>query len=361
MFFRQNITELDVIHKNLEARLEQLEARTSHADHVTDQQNYQHQHARSLSDNQHVHQPLHLNQSGQHLNHQQIHTHQSDQFLHIDPLTNNDLILIDHSKHDHQPIHSTTVISYKQEEPVSSYPTTQHSREQSLTNSSVDSSNSDDESSNSSSNVFGDNEMDPPSSTADPHVNITEERTNSNVIHKSTSSNSSNVLFDSCVSDSEDERLSVEADGQPCSVDRVVTMPLSNVVSCDQDDQRKMHVSIASNLTTVTPTELNSLTDDESNEQQSSLEDNRKQDEMAANSESSDESVTSPATSIVTQSLLNKDETTEEWQLVTDNLRDITNSLSQPPPTALHQEDEQTSFTLPPSSHSPVHKAPPMR
>ena len=125
-----------------------------------------------------------------------------------------------------------------------------------------------------------------------------------------------------------------------------------------------MHVSFASNLTTITPTELSSLSSDESiGHQSSSGEDNREQVEIetATNSESSEESEMSPATSIVTQSLLNKDEISEEQhQPVTDTLGDITSGLSHPPPVIVHQEDEQTSLTLP-SSHSPIHKSPPVR
>ena len=124
-----------------------------------------------------------------------------------------------------------------------------------------------------------------------------------------------------------------------------------------------MHVSFASNLTTITPTELSSLSDDESNGHQSSSgEDNREQVEieMVTNSESSEESETS--TSIVTQSLLNKDETMQEQQCQceTDTLGDITSVLSHPPPATMDQEDEQASLTLPPSC-SPVHKTPPVR
>ena len=87
-------------------------------------------------------------------------------------------------------------------------------------------------------------------------------------------------------------------------------------------------------------TELSSLSDDESNGHQSnSGEDNREQ-EMVTNSESSEESETS--TSIVTQSLLNKDETMEvqQHQCVTDNLGGITSGLSHLPPATMHQEDE---------------------
>ena len=141
---------------------------------------------------------------------------------------------------------------------------------------------------------------------------------------------------------------------------------MNAAVSHDQDDQQKMHVSFASNFTTITSTELSSLSNDESNgEQSSSGEDNREQVEIetATNSASSEESETSPATSIVTQSLLNKDEISEEQhqhQPVTDNLGDITSGLSHPPPVIVHQEDEQTSLTLP-SSHSSVHKPPPVR
>ena len=332
--------------------------------HLTNQQNYQYQDVKHLIDDQSLlnnHQSLHLSQSSQDL-HQYVHSDQSSQTLHVDPLMNNDPILIDHSKHDHQPVHGNEMVasSHKQEEPILSYTTThiQHSREQSPTNSSVDCSSSDDEGSNISSNVFGDNEMDPPASIVHPQLNNTVEAITNPVIHKSTSSSSS-VLSDSCVSDSEDERSSVEADGQPCYGDRVA-MALNTAVSCDQDNQQKMYVSIASNLTTVTPTELSSLSDDESNEQKSSsVEDNGEQDEikMAENSEGLE---TSPATSIVTQSLLNREETTEEQQHqpVTDDLKDITNSSSQPPPVTLHQEDEQTSFILLPSSHSTVQKSP---
>ena len=364
LFLRQNISELDAIHKNLETRLEQLETRTSHVHHLTNQQNYQHHDVKHLIDDRHLlinHQSLHVNQSSQEL-HQRSHTDQSSQTLHVDPLMNNDPILIDHSKYDHQTVHGSESVtsSHKQEEPISSYTTThiQHSRERSPTNSSVDCSSSDDESSIISSNVFGDNEMDPPSSTVHTHPNITAEATTNTIIHKSTSSNSS-VLSDSCVSDSEDERSSVEADGQPCYRDRVAMPLLNTAISCDPDDQHKMHVSITSNLTTVTPTELSSLSDDESGNEQisSSGEDNREQDEIKM-AESSEGLETSSATSIVTQSLLNKDETTEE-QPVTDNLRDITNSSSQPPPATL-QQDEQTSFILPPS-HSTTQKSPPMR
>ena len=297
--------------------------------------------------------------------HQHSHTDQSIQTLHVDPLMNNDdPILIDRSKHDHQPVHGSGPVtaSHVQVEPVSSYTTThiQHSREQSPTNSSIDCSSSssddddDDEGSNISSNVFGDSEMDPPSSTVHPHPSNKVEATINTVIHRSTSSSSS-VLSDSCVSDSEDERSSVEADGQPCYGDRIV----NTAVSCDQDNQDQ-HVSITSNLTTVTPAELSSLSDDESDEQtSSSVEDNREQDEikMAANGESSEGLETSSATSIVTQSLLNRDETMEEQphQPMTDNLRDITNGSSQPPPATLHQKDDQSS---PPSSHSTVQKSP---
>ena len=45
---------------------------------------------------------------------------------------------------------------------------------------------------------------------------------------------------------------------------------------------------------------------------------------------------------------------------MTNSLKDVTNSLLQPLPTTLHQEDERTSFTSP-SSHSPVQKSPPKR
>ena len=304
---------------------------------------------------------MHLNQDL----HQHSHTDQSSQTLHVDPLINNDPILIDQSKHDHQPVHGSEsfISSHVQVDPISSYTTThiQHSREQSPTNSSVDCSSSssgggddDDEGSNISSNVFGDNEMDPPSSIH-PHPSNTVEATTNTVTHKS-STTSSSVLSDSCVSESEDERSSVEADGQPCYRDRVA-IPLNTAASCDQDNQHDVHVSIASNLTTVTPAELSSLSDDESNEPtSSSVEDNREQDEikMAANGESSEGLETSPATSVVTQSLLNRDMTMEEQhhQTVTDNLRDVTNSSLQPPPATLHQEDEQTS---PPST---VQKSP---
>ena len=366
LFVRQNISELDLIHKNLEARLEQLETRTSHGHHLTDQQNHQ-QDTKHLSDDQLIYQSSNLGQSSQDL-HQHLHTDQSKQILYNYPPMNNDPILIDQSKHDHQCVHSKTMISpHKEDEPVTSCTTShiQHSREQSTTNSSVDYSSSDDDSSSSiPSNVFEDNEVEPPSSTVECYVN-TAEGTTGTVIHKSTSSNSSSVLSDSCVSDSEDEGSSVEADGQPYHGDTVVTT-LNAAVSHDQDDQQKMHVSFASNLTTITPTELSSLSNDESNgEQSSSGEDNREQVEIetATNSESSEESETSPATSIVTQSLLNKDEISEEQhqhQPVTDNLGDITSGLSHPPPVIVHQEDEQTSLTLP-SSHSPVHKPPPVR
>lgn len=351
---------MDVIHKNLEARLEQLETRTSHI--LTDQQNYQNQDAKHLTDDQHLinshHQSVHYNQTSQDSN-QHLHTDQCSQILHTDPLMNNDPILID--QHDNQPVHSSEpVITHNQERLISTH--VQHSREQSPISSSVDYSSSDDESSNISSNVSSDNEMNLPSSTVHPQVNSTIEETTSCVIHKSTSSGSS-VLSDSCVSDSESGRCSVEADGRPHYGDKV-TLPLETAVSYSQDDQQKMHASITSNLTTVTPTELSSPSDDESNEQQSnSGEDNKEQVEieMATNSESSEGLETSSVTSVVvTQSLLNKDESTEQHQPVTNNLRDITNGLSQPPPAMLHQEDILTS-TLPPSSHSPVQKSPPKR
>ena len=58
------------------------------------------------------------------------------------------------------------------------------------------------------------------------------------------------VLSDSCVSDSEDERSSVEADGQSCHGNRVITT-LNSAVLHDQDEQQKMHISFASNLTTI--------------------------------------------------------------------------------------------------------------
>lgn len=273
----------------------------------------------------------------------------------------NDSTLSDHSKHVDQLVcNSETVTSSHEEEPTSSYTMThvQHSGEQSPTMN----YSSDDESSSILSGVFADNEIDPPSSTVQPHTNDIAEGTANYITHKSTGSNSS-VISDSCVSDSEYERSSVDADGQPCYGDRVV-MPLNNTVSHNQANQQKMHVSIASNLTTVTPTELSSLSDDESDENQSSSgEDSGEQDEveMAGNSESSERSGTSQ-TLIVTQSLLNKDDNTKEQQhhSVANSLKDITNSLSQPPPTTLHQEDEQASFTLPPS-HSPIQKFPPKR
>ena len=303
-----------------------METRTSHAHHLTGQQNHQHQDTRHLTDDQNNHQSLHLGQSSQDI-HQHLHTDQSKHILHIDPPMNSDSILIDQSKHDHQSVHSKTVISSHEQEPVSSYTIShiQHSREQSTTNSSVDYSSSDDESSSILSNASEDNEMEPPSSTVQCYTNNTAEGTGDTVTHKSISSNTSSILSDSCVSDSEDERSSVEADGQSCHEDRVVTT-LNSAVSHDQDDQQKMHVSFASNLITITPTELSSLSDDESNGHQSnSGEDNREQVEieMVTNSESSEESETS--TSIVTQSLLNKDETMEaqQHQCVTDNLGDI--------------------------------------
>ena len=360
---RQNISELDLIHKNLEARLEQLETRTSHVHHLTGQQNHQHQDTKYLTDDQKNHQSLHLVQSSQDL-HQNLCIEHGNQILHIDPPMNNDSTLTDQSRHDHHPIHSKTMISSHEQEPVSSYTIShiQHSREQSTTNSSVDYSSSDNESSSILSNASEDNEMEPPSSTVQCYANNTAEGTGDTVIPKSTGSNSSSVLSDSCVSDSDDERSSVEDDGQSYHGDRVVTT-LNSVVSHDQDDHQKMHVSFASNLTTITPTELSSLSDDESNGHQSSLgEDNREQVEieMVTNSESSEELETS--TSIVTQSLLNKDETMKEQQCQceTDNLGDIASGLSHPPPAIIHQEDEQTSLTLPPSC-SPVHKTPPVR
>jgi len=359
-FFRQNINELDIIHKNLEVRLEQLETKTSQVHHLTKQQSYHHQSTGHLTDDQHllnIHQrtqSLHLDQ-GSHVLDQHLHSDQFNQIPHIDPLVSNDPILSGHSKLDDKSVHSSKIITSSHEEPMLSYTKTheQHSREQSST---MDYS-SDGESSSNSSDVFADNEMDPRSSTAQPHTNDITEGTANCVTHKSTSSNSS-VISDSCASDSESEKSSVEADGQPCYGDRVV-MSLNNVVSHSQDDQ---HVSIASNLTTVTPTELSSLSDDKSDENQSSSgEDDREQDEveMVANSESSERSETSQ-TSIVTQSLLNKDDNIKEQQPVTNSLKDVTNSLLQPLPTTLHQEDERTSFTSP-SSHSPVQKSPPKR
>ena len=89
--------------------------------------------------------------------------------------------------------------------------------------------------------------MQPPSSTVQCYVNNTAEGTTGIVIHRSTSSNSSSVLSDSYVSDSKDEGSSVEADGQPCHGDTVVTT-LNTAVSHDQDDQQKIHVNFASNL-----------------------------------------------------------------------------------------------------------------
>ena len=126
----------------------------------------------------------------------------------------------------------------------------------------------------------------------------------------------------------------------PCNwpAGRSLVATLNAAVSHDQDDQQKMHVSFASNLTTITPTKLSLLRNDESIGHQSSS-GNREQVEIetATNSESSEESKTSQATSIVTQSLLNKDETSEEQHQhlpVTDNLGDITSGLSHPPPVA---------------------------
>ena len=360
MSVRQNINELDIVHKNLEARLEELETRPSHVNHSTSKQSCQHQDVKHSIDDQHslnTHQSLH--------NIQNLHQHhdQTSQGLHVGPLVNNDSSTLDvHSKHDHQPVHGSETItcSHEQEEPI--VPSTTAHVEQlpaysSVDCSSISSSNSDsdedDESSNILSNGFGDNEMDQPSSTIYHHPNNAVEGTINNVIHKSPSITS--VLSDSCVSDSEDERSSFEADGQPCYGDRI-TIPSKTAVSSEQHQ-----VSMASNLTSVTPTDLSSFSDDESNEPQSSSEDNGEQDEIekAANCKSSGSKglETSPATSIVSQSLLNKNEK-QQPQLVTDNLRDVTNSLSQPPSATLYQEEEQTLSTLPPSSHTPVHKSP---
>ena len=67
LFVRQNISELDLIHKNLEARLEQLETNTSHAHHLTDQHNHQHQDTTHLTYDQLIHQSSNLGQSSQDL------------------------------------------------------------------------------------------------------------------------------------------------------------------------------------------------------------------------------------------------------------------------------------------------------
>ena len=109
LFLRQNISELDLIHKNLEACLEQLETRTLHSHHVTDLQNYQ-QDTKHLTDDQLNHQSSNLGQSSQDL-HQHLHTDQSKQILYNYPPMNSDPILIDQSKHDHQSVHSKTMIS----------------------------------------------------------------------------------------------------------------------------------------------------------------------------------------------------------------------------------------------------------
>ena len=361
MSVRQNINELDIVHKNLEARLEELETRPSHVHHSTSQQSYQHQDVKHLIGDQHLlntHQSLH--------NIQDLHHHhdQTNQAPHVDPLVHNDpTTLTVHSKQYHQPVHGSETITYshKQEEPI--LPSTTGHVDQSPAHSSMDcsssistSSSDDDESSNISSNVFGDNEMDQPSSTTDHHPNNTVEGTINTIIHKSTSSTS--VLSDSCVSsDGEHEGSSFEADGQPCYEDRAA-IPSNTAVSSDQHYVHQ--VSMASNLTSVTPTDLSSLSDDESDEPQSSSgEDDKEQSEIetAANCESSEGMDTSPATSIVTQSLLNKTEE-QQPQLVMDNLRDVTNSLSQPPSVTLHQEEEQTLSTLPHPSHTTVHKSP---
>ena len=198
VIIRQNISELDLIHKNLEASLEQLETNASHTHHLTDQHNYQHQDTKHLTDDQFIHQSSNLGQSSQE---QHLQTDQSKQILYNYPPMNNDPVLIDQSKHDHQSVHSKTMIPPHKDELVTSYTTShvQHSREQSTTNSSVDYSSSDDDSSSILSNVFEDNEMEPPSSTVQYYVNNTAEGTTGTVVHKSTSSNSSSVLSDSCV------------------------------------------------------------------------------------------------------------------------------------------------------------------
>ena len=123
--------------------------------------------------------------------------------------------------------------------------------------------------------------MEPPPFTVQCYVNNNiAEGTTGIVIHKSTSSNSSSVLSDSYVSDSKDEGSSVEADSQPCHEDTAVTT-LNTAVSHDQDDQQQIYVSFASNLTTIMPTELSLLSNDESNGHQSSSgEDNREQVEI---------------------------------------------------------------------------------
>ena len=362
MSVRQNINELDIVHKNLEARLEELETRPSHVHHSTSQQSYQHQDVKHLIDDQYS---LNAHQSLHNIQDLDRHHDQTSQALHVDPLVHNGPnILTVHSKHDHQPVHCSETItcSHKQEEPI--LPSTTGQVDQLPVHSSVDCSNrsistssdDDDESSNVSSNVFCDNDMDQPLSTIDHHPNNTVEGTINTIIHKSTSSTS--VLSDSCVSsDGEHEGSSFEADGQPCYEDRAA-IPLNAAVSSDQHHVHQ--VSMASNLTSVTPTDLNSLSDDESDEPQSSSgEDDKEQGEIetAANCESSEGMDTSPATSIVTQSLLNKNEE-QQPQLVTDNLRDVTNSLSQPPSVTLHQEEEQTLSTLPHPSHTTVHKSP---
>ena len=368
-FFRQNIHELDAIHKNLEARLRQLQSTKPTSAPVcqpTNQHSYHFDQSSVCTDQSSLHtdqsscHSLQTNQSNQHSGNSQLlhdirsrHIDQHSQVIHGNQVTSrtdqsNSLIHNNHQQ-THYPVHNTSepvTSSHKQEDTVY---TLQHTG-QSISehsSSSMDYS-SDDESISSSTGSSIHSEVHPiPSTTQQPPHNTID--THTNITHHSTSSNSSSLS-----ASSDDEELLVEADGPAHSE----AVPL-NALTRSQDEQTAaMMQSITSNLTTVTPTELSCDSDGEHQSKSEGVE------VVVSSSESSEQvEESSTATLVISQPLLDHDdddddddERKEQQQSVITGLRDITNSLSQSPPMT-----SQVDHAIPSSSHSTLQQSPPKR
>ena len=347
--YRQNIHELDTIHKNLEARLQDLQSTKSAATHVfrpivqhshdpdqnsvctdqssqcTDQSSYHS--SQTDQRNQHVanSQLLHDMRSSRHEDqHNQVihgnqgtsHTDQTNSLIH----KNYQQTLNDH------PLHNTSepvTVSQRHEDTVY---TLYHTGSDSEHSSSSTDYSSDDESVSSSTGSSVRIEAHPTlSTTLQPSHNIIDTYT---VTHHSTSS--------STLSASDDEELLVEADGPAHSE----AIPLSAPV---QDEQTAaMMQSVTSNLTTVTPTELSCNSDGEHSEHQSEYE----HEVVVSSTESGEQEEELSTTTLVSQPLLDCNDEIKEQHTAVNSLRDITNSLSQSPPMTLKQDDHSPSHSI---------------